>query len=492
MDPVSRRIVWKIIKKNKKGKAIFLSTHYMDEADILTDRKLILNKGVIRCLGSSMFLKKHFNIKYHLNIKGSDYNYIYEMVKTYIPTIDKNSYYEKKNIEKKTLENRIDEDNIYMFEIPNQYSYQLSNLISKLEEIKQFNHSIISNISVFLPSLEELFIKISLDNNSINNEISNYENINQPTNIFKNLNVDELKNKNSISPLIKNDIQIQNNDISQFKPSKKNIILSLIKFRFKIYLGNVNYLLISVFLPILLSLLFFLAIKNINKNQYHEDPPMSISFKNMYKNFSWNYDIEQSNNLNRIHLENYIKTNFTTYNIKYLDDKEKINNNENRIYSFSMAGNCSNNDNYNFNIYINKTMPYVPSIVLNGISNSILKSYNIDEEIGLSVQPFSYIDTNVVNIFNFYVCIFLGVILSFSLNGYGTLAVRERSKGLKNLLGLNQVDGKCYWISALIVDFLLYFTSCLTILFIGYIFHYDPLCHFLSFITIIFITFFGK
>ncbi|OUM59912.1 hypothetical protein PIROE2DRAFT_14435 [Piromyces sp. E2] len=330
----------------------------MDEADILTDRKLILNKGVMRCLGSSMFLKKHFNIKYHLNIEGSDYNYIYEVVKRYIPTINKNSYYKNQNIEEKLLENKIDEDNIYVFEIPIQYSYQLSNLISKLEEIKQFNNSIINNISIFLPSLEELFIKISLNNNSINGKSNNYEIINQPINVFKNLNGNELKNEN----------------------------------------GNINYLLISVFLPILLSLLFFLSIKNINKNQYHEDPPMSISFKNMYKNISWNYDIEQSNNFNIIPFENYLKTNFTTYNIKYLDNKEKSNNNENKVYSFSIAGNCSDNNNYNFNIYINKTMPYIPSLVLNCISNSILKSYNVDEEIGISVQSFSYIDYNVKNL----------------------------------------------------------------------------------------------
>ena len=38
MDPYSRRSTWNIIQKNKKGRIILLTTHFMDEADILGDR----------------------------------------------------------------------------------------------------------------------------------------------------------------------------------------------------------------------------------------------------------------------------------------------------------------------------------------------------------------------------------------------------------------------------------------------------------------------
>lgn len=45
---------------------ILLTTHFMDEADILADRKTIISKGKLRCCGSSLFLKNKFGLGYHL------------------------------------------------------------------------------------------------------------------------------------------------------------------------------------------------------------------------------------------------------------------------------------------------------------------------------------------------------------------------------------------------------------------------------------------
>lgn len=36
MDPYSRRHLWAVLKEKKKGRIILLTTHFMDEADILT------------------------------------------------------------------------------------------------------------------------------------------------------------------------------------------------------------------------------------------------------------------------------------------------------------------------------------------------------------------------------------------------------------------------------------------------------------------------
>ncbi|OUM65775.1 hypothetical protein PIROE2DRAFT_32917, partial [Piromyces sp. E2] len=66
LDPLSRRKIWDLLSKKKEGRVIFLTTHYMDEADILADRKVILNRGKVRCLGTSLYLKNHFNMNYNL------------------------------------------------------------------------------------------------------------------------------------------------------------------------------------------------------------------------------------------------------------------------------------------------------------------------------------------------------------------------------------------------------------------------------------------
>ena len=47
MDALSRRKLWDMLKKNKTGKIIILTTHYMDEADILGDRIAIMAEGKV-------------------------------------------------------------------------------------------------------------------------------------------------------------------------------------------------------------------------------------------------------------------------------------------------------------------------------------------------------------------------------------------------------------------------------------------------------------
>ena len=57
LDPQSRRGVWELLRSFKRGRAIVLTTHYMDEADLLCDRIAIMSEGRLRCCGSSLFLK---------------------------------------------------------------------------------------------------------------------------------------------------------------------------------------------------------------------------------------------------------------------------------------------------------------------------------------------------------------------------------------------------------------------------------------------------
>ena len=57
MDLSSRRKLWDMLKKYKNDRIMILTTHYMDEADILGDRIGIMAEGKVICLGSSLFLK---------------------------------------------------------------------------------------------------------------------------------------------------------------------------------------------------------------------------------------------------------------------------------------------------------------------------------------------------------------------------------------------------------------------------------------------------
>lgn len=52
----------------KKDRIIVLTTHYMDEADILGDRIGIMARGKMTALGSSIFLKNRFGLGYNLTV----------------------------------------------------------------------------------------------------------------------------------------------------------------------------------------------------------------------------------------------------------------------------------------------------------------------------------------------------------------------------------------------------------------------------------------
>ncbi|XP_041357912.1 phospholipid-transporting ATPase ABCA1-like isoform X2 [Gigantopelta aegis] len=72
VDPYARRSIWELLLKFKSNRTIILSTHHMDEADVLGDRIAIISQGKLRCCGSSLFLKNHFGSGYYLTLVRTD------------------------------------------------------------------------------------------------------------------------------------------------------------------------------------------------------------------------------------------------------------------------------------------------------------------------------------------------------------------------------------------------------------------------------------
>uniref|UniRef100_A0A672SI31 P-type phospholipid transporter n=1 Tax=Sinocyclocheilus grahami TaxID=75366 RepID=A0A672SI31_SINGR len=68
VDPYSRRSIWDLLLKNRTGRTVILSTHHMDEADLLSDRVAIISKGKLHCSGSPLFLKNCFGVGFYLTL----------------------------------------------------------------------------------------------------------------------------------------------------------------------------------------------------------------------------------------------------------------------------------------------------------------------------------------------------------------------------------------------------------------------------------------
>jgi len=68
VDPYARRAIWDVLLKYKKERTIIMSTHFMDEADLLGDRIAIINEGKLVCVGSSIFLRSAYGNGYYLTL----------------------------------------------------------------------------------------------------------------------------------------------------------------------------------------------------------------------------------------------------------------------------------------------------------------------------------------------------------------------------------------------------------------------------------------
>ncbi|XP_069558445.1 phospholipid-transporting ATPase ABCA1 isoform X1 [Brachyistius frenatus] len=68
VDPYSRRGIWDLLLKYRKDRTIILSTHYMDEAELLGDRIAIISQGRLCCCGSPLFLKSRLGSGYYLTV----------------------------------------------------------------------------------------------------------------------------------------------------------------------------------------------------------------------------------------------------------------------------------------------------------------------------------------------------------------------------------------------------------------------------------------
>ncbi|XP_071105754.1 cholesterol transporter ABCA5-like isoform X1 [Haliotis cracherodii] len=154
MDPFSRRHLWSLLQNSKKGRIILLTTHFMDEADILADRKAIISHGTLRCLGSSLFLKNRFGIGYHLNmVVEPDCN---------AETVSSVLSEQVKGVEMKRSHAKELAFTLPLSEVST-FSNMFSSLEQKVNGTTQAEKLGIKSYGVSMTTLEEVFLKLGED-----------------------------------------------------------------------------------------------------------------------------------------------------------------------------------------------------------------------------------------------------------------------------------------------------------------------------------------
>lgn len=163
VDAYSRRRLWTLLKTKKEGKVILLTTHFMDEADILADRKAILSHGRLRCCGSSLFLKNKFGLGYHLTLvvaEDADTDVILKSLEAVVPQVQMARYYGKE----------------LAFILPSNSAHQFPILFKQLDQnVTVADKNIgIESYGISMTTLEEVFLALSEENEG--NELQSVEN----------------------------------------------------------------------------------------------------------------------------------------------------------------------------------------------------------------------------------------------------------------------------------------------------------------------------
>ncbi|CAD2222743.1 ABC-2 family transporter protein/ABC transporter, putative [Angomonas deanei] len=68
MDVGARRHTWGLLRERATSHSILLTTHFMDEADLLGDSVAIMSHGRLQCSGSNLFLKSQLGAGYILTM----------------------------------------------------------------------------------------------------------------------------------------------------------------------------------------------------------------------------------------------------------------------------------------------------------------------------------------------------------------------------------------------------------------------------------------
>ncbi|KAK6598059.1 ABC transporter [Botrytis cinerea] len=78
LDPLSRRNIWNIISNSHSRRTILITTHFLDEADILADNISIIYKGGLVCTGTPTSLKSNYGLNLEIRQVATENDEGYE------------------------------------------------------------------------------------------------------------------------------------------------------------------------------------------------------------------------------------------------------------------------------------------------------------------------------------------------------------------------------------------------------------------------------
>ncbi|CAD5222390.1 unnamed protein product [Bursaphelenchus xylophilus] len=246
MDPGARHEAWTLIQKEKRNRTILLTTHYMEEADLLGDRIAIMANGQLQCCGSSLFLKKHYGAGYHVVVvmeskKEGEENKV-DKLRRFLATLSENIVFQSIT------------GNELTFLLPNEERPRFPKIFGDLED-KQSELGI-QSFGVSITTMEEVFLKV----NNIAEGSTSTEVIDD-TNIAKGLN--ELRNSQD---------SIRHSGVHLLLHQSKALLFSKLMY----YKAQFKQVVVQIIVPVLYMALFVWTATTFPNAE--EQDPLTIDY----------------------------------------------------------------------------------------------------------------------------------------------------------------------------------------------------------------------
>ncbi|KAF7992262.1 hypothetical protein HCN44_001587 [Aphidius gifuensis] len=416
MDAESKREVWDIILKMRGYKTILISTHDMEEADILGDRIAIMHSGQLKSYGTAMFLKNLYGdgqVEVTLSVDpGCNVAKISEEIEINVNVLSEG-------------------DGKIVLAIPKTES--LPEALDKLESSKKKLG--ITGMSVSIITLEQVFLKITKE------EGDEMDTINNPIRTFEKESGFTYFMQTFWGYLIKKFAYARKNPwsfwISLLLPCCASLLLLL---AFGAKTNNEK--------PIKLTLNAYSSSKALVKSS---GPSLSAIYSNTIRDFGGKATIIDSQNSVTTSLLNFAKENKVVYRNKMIVSAEF-----NRTANNLLAN----------GFYSGTAIRGIP-ITINCISNTLVKHLTDNEAIQIHIssqqlpkndnKEAQSTDASTVTL---SMIIFLAPAIAF----YVTHPLSEATSGIKQLQDMTGASKISYWGSMFIFDYCQYVISVLLLL----------------------------
>ncbi|CAG7827997.1 unnamed protein product, partial [Allacma fusca] len=434
MDPGARRSTWDLIQTEKFGRTVILSTHFMEEADLLGDRIAIMAEGTVRCCGSSLFLKKKYGGDYRLVIvKQPDcvVSNVTNVLRTKIPTIQVNE----------------DVGAELSYSLPAENSADFPALFEELENRK--DELGFASYGVGNTTIEEVFMRVCerstqgcKNSHSMKTLKSNGSSRSQRRRRAESLSKDfidteRLEKKITLDGPRNKGWQLQ-----------KQQMKSMLKKKVLYALRNRNLLLLQVGIPVTLLFVSILAIKTVPGMQ---TPSPHLMTMDRYETIG-----ETTTTIS------------CGRGMKETEDIAKTT--SQHIIGFEQRGKSQHANPTELTAFFNNQPFHTPPLALNTLSNAILRAFKIPTEFVLTNHPFDYnsIDKLKQTASFFTTGFMIGWIINFGLAfqaaSFIIFPIHERVTNAKHLQFVAGVKFPIYWTAAFLVDILNYMAPCVLML----------------------------